>query len=325
MKKVNDTQLSVLVFVCAAVRLITSQQLYGAFSAQIMLAALLVKFAILCVVLFALKNTKINIMSPQSAWLAALIFSSSCAYTAIETENFYRYTCDKPLDVRFVIIFIIGAASCALFCGDGTVSRTAQIACVFIVGSAVVLFFSSIKNADISKLDMQVLTMQKTSKALLTVSYIPVETLLLIAFCSDKARFKKGVGIMLCTFLLFAVLLVTTELVFGTATQSELRPLQRLTHVGSISVFKRLDAAYVFVWLFALLAKTACMLSAAKSVLCVYFEENRSGIYAVILTAVFAIGLSYVNAERQREIASACVLLCLIISFVRKRLQKNAC
>jgi hypothetical protein len=131
--------------------------------------------------------------------------------------------------------------------------------------------------------------------------------------------------VLLGTFLFFAVLLVSTELVFGSGTQSELRPLQMLTRVGSISVFKRLDAVYVFVWIFALLAKTSCMLSAARSAFQAYFIEKHSSLYALLLTLLFTALLSYMSVARQRDITTACIFLCIIIALVKKRGQNNAC
>ena len=325
MKKVKDTQLAFLVFACAAVRLVTAQQVFGAYSAQLTLVALLIKYAALFALLFVTKKAKINVMSTQSAWLAAIIFASSCAATALDTESFYRYACDEPLDARMVILLVLAAAACALFCGDGTVARTAQIAAFLLVIAAAVLAFSNIKNADMSKLSMQQLTLQNTAQPLSLLSYIPAEALLLVAFCSDNQRFKKCAFVLLGTFLFFAVLLVSTELVFGSGTQSELRPLQMLTRVGSISVFKRLDAVYVFVWIFALLAKTSCMLSAARSAFQAYFIEKHSSLYALLLTLLFTALLSYMSVARQRDITTACIFLCIIIALVKKRGQNNAC
>lgn len=185
--------------------------------------------------------------------LLAGVLMLSAAMEMMQCQRFYAYVLGPhlPLFWFLLLTFLVTAYSRTM--SKGALARTAQMVLLILAISLIlmvtaVLGLMRIENLSCSPINGKTLASGLTMRAMLLPEY------LLLPVLADRCKNWKSsshaaawmIGLL---FVADALLAITAELVLGSHAQDQAQALYSVARLGGISVFRRLDALHVCVWL----------------------------------------------------------------------------
>lgn len=261
---------------------------------------------------------------------AALLLASACAF--LDAERFYRFCSDEPLPATLTLAVLLLIALYALRCGTQTLARTAEILLWLLAGSLVLLALANTGKMQVTNLQHAWQTADGFWRACFVYFRFPAALLL---FCLVPDGEDKGAPAMRPKTLLWVMLIpaglqignaIMTELVLGEGAHGYAQASYTLARLGGLSVFRRLDALHLGIWLFALTMKSVILLcGASQAALCCLdgkclTRPNAKQTTLLLLVLLVGMGImAGVSADIRQVSVSVLAVLGACILFVRGR------
>lgn len=339
MRSISVRQASVLLFLVLAgdvmVRPFTGGQNAAAATViPIALAQGLFLYAIVFVL------ARIGMMQVMTA-AALAVFGGVCLLEAaavlLRTEQFYRYASDEPLPVAVTLGVLVLCVAYALLCHTryahgnqtdstlhtfrfATMARAADVIFWLFAASLILLLVAGAPSMRLVQL-APAQGFPALWEELLKSLQVPAGLLVCLWLCKGEPQaVQRGFGAAIAGACgLRAVLAVFGELVLGTNAAMHPQLLHTLARVGGISVFKRLDALHVCVWVLVLLVRIVVLMTGAQMALALLWRCKNSVCVAVLCGALLPASamMAAIPEQTHASVVSCGLLVCLIWTWMR--------
>lgn len=243
---------------------------------------------------------------------AALLFS--IALEIIQGERFCSYVLVQELAVPSFLLLVFVAAFYGAYAGRATLSRVAWFALVLVFVSVVLLVVSVWPQLRFFNLQTPQINARQLAVLAAKQSYLPPELLLLPQLCSREAAPKTSCRVLLGLLSIDCALSILGELTLGTAYTQQTLPVFTIARLGGISVFRRLDAVHVSVWLLLFLIKIALYFVTVVRIWRKHIPtQNRHTPYWVAIACVMLLFLLFANNQTNTAFWVQQGLLALVI------------
>lgn len=208
-------------------------------------------FALLAAVFLKL-SSPVNVFVIKLCLL--LLFISTSAAAIVKAEQFYRFISDKQLPViAFAAVFIAVIIYTSKM-PQNALARSAVAVALLSILTVVLIIISNFKDLKFQRLEIGFNS--DIIKSALYHFNFSSEILLFYVITSKNAEKQNSfTAILLTVLLVFCVLQILGEAVMGSAAALQTQPVNILSKIGSISVFKRLDSFYSAIWMLGMLIK----------------------------------------------------------------------
>lgn len=250
--------------------------------------------------LFKVLRSKGNaiLQSKTTTALFLLITLLSVSLEIIQGERFYNYVMQSQLSVgAFLgIVFLVGFYG--VYSGLDALSRTSAMIVALTVFSIVLLVVSISSQLRFTNLQPAILNIKTIANSTISQLYIPPElffwSILLLNSDSGKEMPPSHIGPVLgMLFTAGSLFSLLGEMTLGYAYQQQEHPLFTIARLGGISVFRRLDALHISVWLLLFLIKVTIYLSMMILLIKKLFPMlKKHWPYYITVAAVFGIFLT---------------------------------
>lgn len=300
-------QLGAMLFLCLAVDMAVRPFTGGgAAPAQQAIAAAILNTAVVCLllapVLRAWQNGAFGTLQGMTAasraflGLTALLFAFAGAGALTRTEQFFRYVSDEPMPRLIFYAIFLAAVFFALHSGLDSLARVIGLAAGLVLASMLLMLLSNLGTMRLFRLGTQSFEPLAVLTAAAQGFTLPPEILLILLLGMQEGRQTPApVRRTLTALAVFYIALTfCTQAVLGPAARQQEQTVHTLSRLGSISVFRRLDAAHIAAWVLAELCKTASLCYGVQYTLSpllppaqrVYAERYAIG----LLTAALCLG-----------------------------------
>lgn len=251
--------------------------------------------------------------------LLCLALAVSIALEMIQGERFYSYVMDQQLPVLLFLALVFVAAYYGTYSGLAALNRTARVI-LALTGISILLLMGSVASQlRFSHLQAPVVSAARLGQAALEQFYLPPELLLLPLLAGTSLRRGGPAKVIGGLFAVNCLLCVLGELTLGPAYTQQAQPVFTIARLGGISVFRRLDALHISVWLLLFLIKITLYFAGfiqlwQKS----FAPRNKHTPYWVAFLLVMGLFLAVWNQNEswafymQQTLLGICVLLALI-------------
>lgn len=214
------------------------------------------QFAVLCVVtVFYLRWCGSEKPGPVRSLLLCGALVLSIALEVIQGERFYNYVMQQQLAALLFLVLVFGAAYYGAFAGVQALGRAAWPVLALAAVSVLVLGWSVSGQMQFSHLQTPATNTAALARLAFARFYLPPELLLLPFLCPEGGKGRSAAKITGAVFLTNSLLALLGEMTLGSAYTSESQPVYTIARLGGLSVFRRLDALHVGVWLLLFLIK----------------------------------------------------------------------
>ena len=280
-------------------------------------------FAALFRVLRSKNNTILQTKTTTALFL--IITLLSVALEIIQGERFYNYVMQSKLSVgAFLgIVFVIGFYG--VYSGLDALSRTAAMIVALTIFSMFLLIVSISSQLRFTNLQPAILNLKTIANSAISQLYLPPELFFWsILFANSDSNQKNQsshiapvLGLLFAAGSLFSLI---GEMTLGYSYQQQEHPLFTIARLGGISVFRRLDALHVSVWLLLFLIKVTVYLSMLILLIKKLFPNlKHHWPYYITVTSVLGIFLiAWSQAENtayklQQSLLAILFILALVI------------
>lgn len=191
----------------------------------------------------------------RPAWfslLLATVLLLSAGMELVQCLRFYNHVLAEQLPVLCFLLLALGTAGCAASRSIRALDRAALLILALLGGSLVLLTVSVEPQMRTENLLYAVQPVQAFSHAFwLRAALLPEYLLLpLLGGPAGPGEARRGYAWLLgLSFGLEGLLTVLSEAVLGQAAARQSQPVYTIARLGGISVFRRLDAVHMAVWL----------------------------------------------------------------------------
>lgn len=202
--------------------------------------------------------------------LMAISFSLGAGRSLEQTETFYRYVSAEGLALGVFLLLALAICLYAARIGLESLLRTGSILFALFLLSALLLLVGNAPAMRLEQLQILEDPVKNIIESCVKGFHLTPE-LLLLGLYSHTACPSKSEG-LLVRVLTGAVavdifLACITELVLGPFGAMQIQPLHTLARIGGISVFRRIDAIHVAIWLLVSLFRTALLCAGLSRVM----------------------------------------------------------
>lgn len=225
--------------------------------------------------------------------LSALLLAAAGAAAAIRAEEFFRYGCNEPMPRLLIYAIFLLAAFYALRCGMESLVRAAGIAAGIFLAAMLLMLVSNLDGMRLFNLSAEPFDPGKILQTAAHGFTLPPELLLffLLRPHVDPAEQVPVYRTIAALCLLYITLSFCAQTVLGALAESQTQTIHTLSRLGSLSVFRRLDALHTAAWMLAELCKLsalACGVQSAVSRLLpkglrAYSDRYAAGLIALLL------------------------------------------
>ena len=258
-QKISPRQQGLVVFAASLAPLLMQAQPAGQ-SAQRTVLAVMAAVPLLWVALLPAGKG----LAPDGPVLCRGLFAAALAVSVVcqlyQLQRVYSATLETELS-RFWSTLVVGAAVLyGVHAGLGGLTRTANAFLWVCVGAAALLLLSVAGQLRVNNLQTGATPWARLWQAV-PVRLLALPEFLLPAWLAATPRTGRRVaaGVLAGYAVLLALLAVLGEAVLGAGYAGQSHPVYTVARLGGVSVFRRLDAIHVSVWL--LLALLRLMLS----------------------------------------------------------------
>ena len=194
--------------------------------------------------------------------LFSLCFALAAGRGLERTETFYRYVSPDTLPLAVFVALLLTICLYAARCGLETLLR-AGLALLVLTAASLALVLAG--NAGQMRLENLQLPRQPLQLAWesLAAGFSVAPELLLLGIFAHSAPQSRPVSLLgralTAAVAVDLVLACAVELALGQFGALQVQPLHTLARIGSLSVFRRLDAVHVSVWLLAAVFRPALL------------------------------------------------------------------
>lgn len=269
---VSAKQLCTLLFLSLAVDMvIRSIAASGMPPAQKAIPAALLDTALVCLLLIApLRGQRHGTGAAWrgTAWgtkflllFAALLLAGAGAGAAVRAGDFFRYVSDEPLPgiIVYAVFFVV--ILYALRCGMESLARAAGIAAGIFLAAMLLMLLSNLGGMRLFHLSCEPFDLRGILEIAARGFTLPPELLLLFLLrpCVGQAERVPLRRTILALCLFYIGLSFCAQAVLGPAAQTQTQTVHTLSRLGSLSVFRRLDALHIAAWMLAALCRLAAL------------------------------------------------------------------
>ncbi|MDO5602742.1 MAG: GerAB/ArcD/ProY family transporter [Oscillospiraceae bacterium] len=208
-----------------------------------------------------------------------------------QAEGFYRFVSDDRFVAWFFALLVLAVAFYGSHMGLEALMRSALVIGVLLAGSLIFLLIANASQFSVENLQFSKNLAQDVGNSVFSWFRFPGEALvygILLEQTTEK-RGKSFFTVLIVFWAVFLALVLSEELVLGPFAALQQQPLHTLARIGSISVFTRLDAIHVSVWIMLSIFRVSVYVLAALRLLkrCLPEEKRRLWLtpLAVILLA----------------------------------------
>ncbi len=202
--------------------------------------------------------------------LLAVSFSLGAGRSLEQTETFYRYVSAEGLALGVFLLLALAVCLYAAKIGLESLLRTGSILFALFALSALLLAAGNAPAMRLEHLQIPQEPVRDILESCVKGFHLTPE-LLLFGLYAHTACPSKSEGILarvLAGAVAVDILLAClTELVLGPFGAMQIQPLHTLARIGGISVFRRIDAIHVAIWLLISLFRTALLCAGLSKVL----------------------------------------------------------
>ena len=257
---------------------------------------------------------------------AALVLS--IALEVIQGERFYNYVMQQQLQALLFLLLVFGAAYYGAFAGVQALGRAAWPVLALAGASILVLGWSVAGQMQFSHLQTPPATAASLAELAIRRFYLPPELVLLPFLCDQGGDGRGAAKLVGAVFLADSLLALLGEMTLGAAYTSEAQPVYTIARLGGLSVFRRLDALHVGVWLLLFLLKISLYFAGFLRLWRNVRPNSRHGPYWIALAAVLVVFLAVWNQNEAEALLVQQVLLALVVlgagcRFIAKEAKKK--
>ena len=318
---VSAKQLCTLVFlslaVDMAVRPFTSG---GSAGAQIAILAAVLNTAVVSILLLPV----LGLLRREAftTLKGGVTVGSGGAAALVRSEAFFRYVSDEPMPQLLVYGLFLLVVFYALRCGLEGIVRVLGLAAGLFLLSMALMLVSNLGGMHLSNLTFQPFdfpeVLRTAARGFTLPPELPLFCLLSLHANREKRRPLLKTLALLCVF--YIGLTFCSEAVLGMKAQLQQQTIHTLSRLGSISVFRRLDALHIAAWMLAELCKVAALAYGVQSALTPLLPHSQRGGktcgYAVGLLAVLLAVCAGAPPETLRAVltaGTAVLLACTVV------------
>lgn len=194
--------------------------------------------------------------------LFSLCFALAAGRGLERTETFYRYVSPDTLPLAVFVALLLAICLYAARCGLETLLRAGLALLVLTAASLALVLAGNAGQMRLENLQLPRQPLQLAWESLAAGFSVAPELLLLGIFVhsAPQSRPVSLLGRALTAAVAVdLVLACAVELALGQFGALQVQPLHTLARIGSLSVFRRLDAVHVSVWLLAAVFRTALL------------------------------------------------------------------
>lgn len=250
-----------------------------------------------------------------------------------QAEGFYRFVSDDRFAAWFFALLVLAVAFYGNRMGLEALMRSALAIGVLLACSLVFLLIANASQFSVENLQFSQDLIQDVGNSVSSWFRFPAEALvygLLLEQTTEKQG-RSFFTILLVFWIIFLVLVVSEELVLGPFAALQQQPLHTLARIGSISVFTRLDAIHVCVWIMLSIFRVSVYVLVALRLLkrCLSKDKRQLwltplgiGLVAAACVAGFMLGVPLMQ-DLVTVGGLGAALLCICAVFARKAGQKT--
>lgn len=194
--------------------------------------------------------------------LFCLCFALAAGRGLERTETFYRYVSSETLPLAVFVVLLLAICLYAARCGLETLLRVGLVLLVLTAASLALVLAGNAGQMRLENLQLPRQPVRLAMESLAAGFSVAPELLLLGVFAHSAPRARPAsllVRALTAAVAVDLVLACAVELALGQFGALQVQPLHTLARIGSISVFRRLDAVHVSVWLLAAAFRTALL------------------------------------------------------------------
>ena len=225
------------------------------------------------------------------SFFSALVLAAAGAAATIRAEAFFRYGCDEPMPHLLVYAVFLSAVFYALRCGMESLVRAVGVATGIFLASMLLMLISNIGGMRLFNLAAEPFEVRGILQTAVYGFTLPPELLLLFLLrphvdAAEKVPVYRTVA-MLCLF--YSALSFCAQAVLGAWAEAQTQTIHTLSRLGSLSVFRRMDALHTAAWMLAELCKFSALACGVQSAVLRILPkglQKYADRYAVGLTAL---------------------------------------
>lgn len=225
------------------------------FNAKTSIVGAMLSFLIFAIIAALFLNMSNPLSSPIIKKCLFVLFVATSATTIVKANQYYRFISAKELPLLAFAGVFIAVIVYASKMPQNALSRAAFAVTLLCILSVLLIIVSNFKDLDMQKL--QVSYNGSISKSMLYHFNFSSEILLFYVLTSKKNAKRNDFTLALTVVVvIYCVLTLLAEAVMGDMSIMQAQPFNNLSRMGSISVFKRLDAVFSAIWVLGMLIKS---------------------------------------------------------------------
>ena len=227
------------------------------------------------------------------SFFSALLLAAGGAAAAIRAEEFFRYGCDEPMPRLLVYAIFLLAVFYALRCGMESLVRAVGIAAGIFLAAILLMLVSNLDGMRLFNLAAEPFDLSGILRTAARGFTLPPELLLffLLRPHVDPAEHVPVYRTIAALCLFYITLSFCAQAVLGPSAESQTQTIHTLSRLGSLSVFRRLDALHTAAWMLAELCKLSALACGVQSAvsrclpkkLQAYADRYAVGLFALLL------------------------------------------
>lgn len=224
------------------------------------------------------------------SFFTALLLAAAGAAAALRTEEFFQYGSSEPVPHLLVYFVLLSAVFYALRCGLESLVRAVGIATGIFLAAMLLMLISNLGGMRLYNLTAEPFSLRALLQTAVRGFTLPPELLLffLLRPRIDPAERAPVYRTLAALCLFYIALSFCAQAVLGASAEAQTQTIHTLSRLGSLSVFRRLDALHTAAWMLAELCRLsalACGVQSALSRVLPKRLQTYSDRYAVGLTA----------------------------------------
>lgn len=189
-----------------------------------------------------------------AAGVLFLALALSAGLEILQGQRFYAYVMDRPLMPGAFLLLVLAAALYGADAGFPALDRAAGAILTLAALSTGILVLSVLPQLRFSNLQAAPISAAELWTKVVGQLYLPPELVMLPLLCGC-GNGKRSPRLLALTFAVSSGLCILGEMTLGAAYTGREQPVYTIARLGGISVFRRLDAVHIGVWMLLFVLK----------------------------------------------------------------------
>ncbi len=205
-----------------------------------------------------------TVKNVPTQWVCRLLcaaFLLSVSMEILQGQKFYDYVMDRPPAPGVFLVLVLAAAWYGAYSGLPALGRASGAVAALAAASGLVLLASIWTQLRFSQLQAEPLSARQILASAADQFYLPPALVLLPVLKPASDAFSSGAKALTGAFVAASGLRILGEMTMGAAYAGQEQPLYTVARLGGISVFRRLDALHICVWMLLFVLKISFYLA----------------------------------------------------------------